>query len=366
VISLLRSHWKIAGTAVALGLAGSCATAVALTGAPARGPGPRLPLPAGAAATASARQGRRLMEHAAAACAALSYRGTQLVLWHERPELTRSLLQVWHRPGRPDLVRSQAAAGDQAARPAGLDSALAADGALWLSPQLLALMRTRYQLIYTGTGSADGRPARVVEARARGGPVAARFWLDDATGLPLRRQVFARRQDLISDSSFVSLQIGHRALTAMPGPGGQPWADQLSRRELAGLRAAGWPLPRTLGGLTLFAASSTGAGRGQVIGLSYSDGLSVISVFVQRGELPARLPGWRQATAGGRAVLTADPDRRGMAWSARGFVYTLIADAPEATVTRAVAGLPPGGRSGFWARMARGARRLISWADPFR
>jgi hypothetical protein len=31
-----------------------------------------------------------------------------------------------------------------------------------------------------------------------------------------------------------------------------------------------------------------------------------------------------------------------------------------------VAGLPHSGEPGFWARMARGFRRLLSWANPFR
>jgi sigma-E factor negative regulatory protein RseB len=46
-------------------------------------------------------------------------------------------------------------------------------------------------------------------------------------------------------------------------------------------------------------------------------------------------------------------------------VYTLIADAPASTVSEVVAGLPHQDQPGFWVRMARGFRRLASWANPF-
>ena len=43
----------------------------------------------------------------------------------------------------------------------------------------------------------------------------------------------------------------------------------------------------------------------------------------------------------------------------------MIADAPQATVSQIVAALPHDGQAGFWKRMARGFRRLGSWANPF-
>ena len=69
---------------------------------------------------------------------------------------------------------------------------------------------------------------------------------------------------------------------------------------------------------------------------------------------------------GGRAVYSDDPDRRSLAWSAGGFVYTLIGDAPATTASRVVAATPGTARPGFWARMARGFRRLASWLNPLR
>ncbi len=146
-----------------------------------------------------------------------------------------------------------------------------------------------------------------------------------------------------------------------------PRGTPLSASALARLRAAGWPLPGQLPGhLTLVQAQQTGGGAGVVVDLAYSDGLSVVSVFLQRGHLPPELSGWSRMAVRGQQVFTADPDRRSVAWSARGFVFTVIADAPEATVEQVVTVLPHSDRPGFLGRMRRGLSVLASWLNPFR
>jgi sigma-E factor negative regulatory protein RseB len=68
----------------------------------------------------------------------------------------------------------------------------------------------------------------------------------------------------------------------------------------------------------------------------------------------------------GRPVFAADPDLRSLSWSAHGFVYTVIAEAPPATVNQVVDALPHDAGPGFWGRIARGLRRLAAMANPFR
>ena len=93
----------------------------------------------------------------------------------------------------------------------------------------------------------------------------------------------------------------------------------------------------------------------------------MISLFLQRGHLPPAMNGWQQVAVRGQQVYAADPDQRSVAWSAHGFVYTMIADAPAQTVDEAVSALPHTGKAdGFFGRMARGFRRLASWLNPFR
>ena len=101
-----------------------------------------------------------------------------------------------------------------------------------------------------------------------------------------------------------------------------------------------------------------------MLDLGYSDGLSMVSVFEQRGKLPARLAGWRKTKTGGHVVFTL-PDQRSLTWAGHGMVFTMVADAPSQTVDAVVGALPHDGPTGFWKRMSRGLVRVASWVNPF-
>jgi hypothetical protein len=320
-----------------------------------------------AALTPAAAAGLRLMTEAAAACESVAFRGTQLTAWWGQGGGSASVLQVWHRPGTAILARSASTAAsppdERQLDPAALPDQ---DEVMTITPPLLALMRVNYQLTHTGSGTVDGRPAEVVEVRRHDGSLAARFWLDAATKLPLRRELFDAGAAIFSEDAYIGLSVGADQLGDMPSADALPWTGQLTADRLAALRANGWPLPSALaGGLALFAATETATTSGQVVDLSYSDGLSIISVFLQRGELPRSMPGWRQIAPRSSDVYAVDPDDRSLAWSAGGFVYTVICDAPATAVSRAVADLPHDSSPGFWERIGRGFRRMASWVNPF-
>jgi sigma-E factor negative regulatory protein RseB len=369
------SGWRIVSLAAILGLLGSGVAALALADSPAGssvikrsglGSGPLwLARPA---QTAASNAGLRLLREAATACQATSYHGEQVVLWWGPGETSASVVDVWHQPGQVTLVQATNVAPGKAVgagTPASPANDPDPDGILGVSNQLLVLLQSNYQIVYVGHGSAAGRTALVVEVRRPGGGgLAARFWLDAATKLPLRREITSGSH-MISEDSFINLQLGARGLGAMPAPAGAPWTARLDSATLAALRAKGWPLPAQLpGNLVLFAATQTSAGSGRVIDLSYSDGLAVISVFVQRGELGRPMPGWRQIRMRGQTVYSIDPDSRSFAWSSGGFVYTVVADAPAAVVRQVVAAMPNPTRPGFWQRLAIGFRRLASGLNP--
>jgi sigma-E factor negative regulatory protein RseB len=357
---------------VVIGLLGACAVLIVLIDSPGGttavpGSADRAGTPANPATPAGA-AGLRLMEAAAAACGALAFHGIQVDSWPDAPGRAPADVEVWHQPGQ--AVLAQYAAGAPAAdRPAATSPAGTAlpDQAdvLTVTAPLLTLMRQHYVLAYAGPGQADGRAALVIEVRRPAGGVAARYWLDRATGLPLRRELYDQRARVAAEVAFAQLRLGPAPAGAMPSAAARPWAGRLTAARRAALRAAGWPLPRALaGGLSLFAATQTATSSGRVVELSYSDGLSVVSVFVQRGQLPARMPGWRPVTEGGREAYVTDPGDQSVAWSAGGYVVTVVSDAPAGTAARAVAGLPAPRPPGFWSRMARGFRRLLSWANP--
>jgi sigma-E factor negative regulatory protein RseB len=369
------SGWRIVSLAAILGLLGSGVAALALADAPG-GPSAVKRLSVGGGLlrltrplqTARRGAGFRLLQEAAAACQSTSYSGEQVALWWGQGETSASVVDVWHQPGRVTLVQPAAALSGGAAGtaiPPGPTGNQDPDSILCVSNQLLVLLASNYRVVSAGRGSAAGRKALVVEARRLGGGLTARFWLDAATKLPLRREIFTSGAHLVSEDGFISLQLGPSGLGAMPAPAAAPSAARLDEARLTALRASGWPVPGQLpGNLVLFSATETSARSARVINLSYSDGLAVVSVFVQRGELGRPIRGWRQIGIGGQTVYSINPDERSFAWSAGGFVYTVIADAPATTVSQVVAAMPSTTRPGFWGRMGRGFHRLASWLNP--
>lgn len=345
--------------------------------------------------------GIRLLDQAATAARRTSYHGMQVISWL-RPGGSDAWLgsgdsamkvAVWHSSGAGTLTRVTAAATGQSYLtddPYGQPP----DGVLGLTPALLSLLATHYAIVYTGRGSADGRPASVVEALRANGTLAARFWLDTATKLPLCREMFDAHARLISEDNLATMAVGApsgmpslprgepasrlRESVATPAvngpviPGGsatafRPWADRLGTAQLTALRGAGWPVPSgTPGGLTMFGASESTTAAGKVVDVGYSDGLSDVSLFVQRGQLPATLPGWTPTGFGGHPLFVRNSGEPDVAWSAGGFAFTLVAEAPPPVVAGVVNALPHQGRPGFWSRMGRGVRRLLSWFNPFR
>jgi sigma-E factor negative regulatory protein RseB len=377
------SHWRMASAAAVFVLAGSSAVALAMHNESSGGYQAGPPAPAhrrgpGVAHTPAERAGRALLSQAVAACASTAFSGVQLFRFWGPGGSRAWLAEIWHRPGGQIVADPVSGSGAQAAG----TTAPGPSVSLALSGRQLALLQADYVVDYAGQGRADGRPAELITVDRPDGSLAAKYWLDSGTRLPVRRQLFDPRARMVSDISVTSLRTGPTALTGMPAAPGQPWPQQVSRAELARLRARGWPLPAALpGGMALVTATrtaapaSTGAATGgaastgapgQVIAVSYSDGLSVISLFVQRGELPARMPGWTRVAIAGHAAYAVDPDDQTIAWSGAGYVFTLLADAPPTTVEQAIGALPQGNEPGFWARLGRGFRRLVSWANPFR
>jgi sigma-E factor negative regulatory protein RseB len=332
--------------------------------------------PAVAGATAGA--GLQLLSEAATACQRVSYQGVQLTAWLGPDGSWTSVANVWHQRDHQTLIQAAALPAvafpphrAATADPDGDDDAGPGDpeGIMTMTSQMVALLGENYLVSLVGRGQVAGRPAEELVLRHRDGRLAARFWLDTATKLPLRRETYDGSDQMVSEDVFVSLKLASSsaAAPAAPRTAAVAGGKSLATAQLTRLRSAGWPLPAYLPGqLSLVRATETSAPAGAVVDLAYSDGLSVISLFVQRGHLPAQLSGWSQMAVRGDRVYAAGPDQRSVAWSARGFVYTLIADAPDQTLDQVVGVLPHNSRPGFLGRMGRGLHRLISWLNPFR
>ena len=342
------------------------------------------PATAGRAPTAGRRPSAvlavRLLAQAARAAIVTSYQGEEVVTrWSQGSSGSVLVSDIWHVSGGQTVTQTLDAGASSSSQPylSSDDDGRAPEGVLGVTIPLVQLLETHYIMAYAGTGWADDRTAQVVEARRADGSLAARFWLDDATKLPLEREVFDTAAHVISRDVFINVRFVKQgsasAGAGAPAPASAPadpqglWTDPLSQAQLLALRARGWLVPAQMpGGLSLYTGAETEASAGTVLDLGYSDGLSVISVFEQRGHLPASLAGWQKISVAGQAVFVAEPDQRSLTWSGRGMVYTVVADAPAQTVDAVVGALPHDRPPGFWKRMSRGLVRLASWVNPFR
>lgn len=317
-------------------------------------------------------KGMQLLDGAADASLSTSYQGTELGSQSGMAGRVKTISQVWHQAGGVTLVEMPRDVTPAAAQPAaaadmaGSDSP-APEGVFGVTRPLVALLGKHYVAAYGGAGTAAGRAATVVDLYRFDGSLAARYWLDKQTTVPLRRDRFDTTDQLISQDSFTSVRFG--ALAAPQFAWARPAADPNwvtvapASRFLTALAGQGWQVPGSLpGGLPLYAAASADTASGQVVDLEYSDGLNVVSLFVQRGSLASSMPGWQQVRVSGQRAFVSG---HSVAWAVPGFVYTMIADASPQTMTQVVGALRHGGSPGVLGRLGRGFIRLAHVFNPF-
>ncbi len=302
-----------------------------------------------------------LLEGASTAARNRSYRGTQYVsVW--RPGFAdANIVDVTHTPALGSIVAVRPTSGEQSA-----EQAVTATPDL--DARLVRLLAQNYQLDVAPTQTSAGRPADVIDVRRSDGTVAGRFWVDRDSRLLLRREVYDDGGRLVRSSALVDLDVdapptGVPVQDAVATPGG------LTDTELAGLREQGYRIPTSLPGqLELFDARVRTHDSKRVLHLSYSDGLSNLSLFAQPGRLGSEpRDGFVRNNVGSAPVWVAQTSPQRMVWSGDGHVFTLLTDAPSDAVTAVVTALPhdPPPSSGFVARMGRGLARLASWLNPF-
>lgn len=314
--------------------------------------------------------GMQTLRRAAQAGQELAYSGVKTVTGPGARDGERSAhaVSVVHRPGEGTAFAS---AGD----PDGTAASLVVSSSPSLESldeRLLTVLEDIYRVTEAGEASVGGWHTSLVEARRADGTVAGRFWVEEETGLLLARTIYDRAERAVHSSRFTEIRLG-------PGEWpeesvhGAPWGEPLDGADLDALRADGWFLPEHLSwNLRLLDAWSTFYGQDRVVHLVYSDGLSQVSVFAQRGRLGG--PGAEYADGRGNHTGTRTGwdgirsehdtiyrDESGQyrgVWESSGFVYTLLADVPPDIVATAMTALPGPERSGFWARVERGLHRL--------
>jgi hypothetical protein len=328
-------------------------------------------------ASASSDAGLARLVAACRAGTSLPYSGVQRVLVTGTGPARTSLVDVTHVPGggvRLALRTSHGESGAFVGQLTGPSLLPVVDEAA------IARMASRYTVTAPRPGArVAGRDTDVVDlVRSSGtarGSVAARFWLDHQTSLPLQREVLDGTGHVQQSSTYTSIsyrpvaQVARFSTGTGTGVGTAPDPGRGVRpAQLDALRRNGWAAPAGLpDDFELVDARIHGTGASpQVLQLAYTDGISVVSVFEQRGRLDASaLDGWRVQRHGSGVVHVDAGTPRRMAWSARGNVYTVVSDDLDGADSVMSALPAPTGNRGAFGRLQHGAARLVSWVDPF-
>ena len=304
-----------------------------------------------AAKAAGAREAEalELLQRASDAGERLTWTGTQYVASWRDDVADTALVELHHEPGTGSVVT-----GPSDGDVAGAGSTAALDA------RVLPHLADSYDLSVLGPGRCTGRAASVVEARRDDGSLAGRFWVDHDTGVLLRRETYDEAGDRVRSSAFVDLDV-----STAPVPAAVRTAVQERRPDLDELRRDGWHVPDALPeGFALLEAHRTGP----VLQLSYTDGLSTLSLFAQRGALGSEpMDGFREAAVDGNPVWVRHGAPERVVWAGDEQVWTLVSDAPGSAVHAALGVLPHDApeRGGLLSRLGRGLGRLVSLVNPF-
>ena len=278
------------------------------------------------------------MQRAADAAHTVTYSGRQSFLAYRDGGAIAAQIHVDARAGQGSQVMVNSPTGQQLLKgfaPALISSRVVDD-------ELLGLLERNFYLSGTRGARVAGRSATLVAASRNGGhPVAARWWIDDATGIVLWQETYDNNGSVDRSFGFTSVSVSRRDTIlehlpprlAVPRP-----STSLTLSAAADLNASGWSCPRKLAGLSLVRLRSDRAGNPDTVHLVYSDGLTTVSVSQQRGRL-AHIPKGTQWDATLGAYV-----RRGAsdvaAWQSGEVVFTVVTYGAGGVLAEAVTALP--------------------------
>jgi sigma-E factor negative regulatory protein RseB len=306
------------------------------------------------------------LERAAAAPDRVSFHGTQIITSWGPQGASSAMLEIVHaaqQGSEISVVGAGASPGAKAfVQRADHTSGPTVDG----GP--LSLLKATYELVYKCCTETIGRPSVLVEALRGDKTLAARFWIDKATGLLLQRQLFAADgRTMVRATVYTELEVDDSDFLGHLPPMLPGVVEPVGLGGVDNLRSQGWTcadqLPASLKLYDVHRDRAAGS-----LQFSYSDGLFTVSVFEQRGALdPAAVAGYTATgTAWGAKVYV----RQGMPsyaiWSSGGIVYTLIGDVPYDVLSQVVAAFPHEAPPKVSAvhRVGIGLAKLALWLTP--
>lgn len=300
------------------------------------------------------------VRRAALGSATFAFAGTRVVAaWPGGPA---QMVDVVQRPGGARIERLRAASTTQSSptyAPGGGTAVQA--GARRFA---LAVLADNYSIRSRGPAIVAGHVATIVDVQdtsvAGGGRTVARLWIDRQHGIVLRQEGFDRSGEMARMSAFLDLSYspvlaplqpsrtrlaavsGGAAALTTPADGTRTWSVGLC----GAIRRQGYPCPSRLpGGLHLVDVRwSQPTSPAPAVHLTYTDGLSGVSVFVQRGRLAENAlsggRGWARRTWGSASVAVAQSAPTRLVWQGDSHVYTVVAQGPASDLRDVVEALP--------------------------
>ena len=302
------------------------------------------------------------LKKAAAAPNRVSYHGTQIITAWGPQGASSAMLDIVHAASQGSeisVVGSSSAPGAKAFVQRATTTGAAIDG----GP--LTLLQATYQLVYKCCTDTIGRTAVLVEALRDDQTLAARFWIDTATGLLLQRQLFSvDGKTMVRATVFTELEIEDSEFLGHLPPMAPSGVESMGLGTVDNLRSEGWvcapELPASLKLYDVHQDTSNGS-----LQFSYSDGLFNLSLFEQRGALdPAAVAGFGTTDVPGVYQRYGMPSY--VVWSSGGIVYTLIGDLPPDMLGHVVRAFPHDVPVKLTAiqRMGAGLAKIATWLTP--
>jgi negative regulator of sigma E activity len=306
------------------------------------------------------------LERAAAAPDRVSFHGTQIITSWGPTGASSAMLDIVHAASQGSEI-SVVGSGSSPGAKAFVQRANHAVGPT-VDGGPLALLKATYELVYKCCTDTIGRPAVLVEALRADKTLAARFWIDKATGLLLQRQLFSPDgKTMVRATVFTDLEIEDSEFLGHLPPMAPGGVESVGMSKVDSLRSQGWTCSAALpSDLQLYDVHQDTSMKS--LQFSYSDGLFNVSLFEQRGELdPAAVAGYTAiTTAEGARVYQRYGKPSYAMWSSDGIVYTLVGDLPYDQLGKVVAAFPhqPPPNVTAVQRMGTGLAKMAKWLTP--
>lgn len=305
------------------------------------------------------------LERAAAAPDRVSFHGTQIITSWGPQGVSSAMLEIVHAAQQGSEI-SVVGTPESPGAKAFVQRANHAVGPT-IDGGPLSLLQATYELVYKCCTDTIGRSAVLIEALRGDQTLAARFWIDKATGLLLQRQLFSvDGKTMVRATVFTDLQIADSEFLGHLPPMA-PGVESVGLGKVDNLRSEGWicspELPASLQLYDVHQDTSTGS-----LQFSYSDGLFNVSLFEQRGALdPAAVAGYTTTTTSEGARVYLRPGMPSYAiWSSGGIVHTLIGDLPYDVLGQVVGAFPhePPPKVTAIQRVGTGLAKMALWLTP--